>query len=289
MSSQPRRVKGLSIKNSTIEGLNIITLTDKIKTGFHRIYNNVFTDELGIVVDDSSMFGKVKRCTFLKRLNHGTGYSPTNNKNITFDNCIFKSFETISGTVTNSIISDSSSSNPRINANIYNSKITNVKNIINGPHIYNSSIDNCTFGQEGYIFNSTITNSQISYGYWDSGHTFEINNSTINNDKSLFRVPNYSLNYPLTINGNNIILTGTSSLIDLWDDRTNAQAPADYSTKFITISNNTIIKNNSSLVKGIGTNNIIKIKYINNDIRDSQGNVFTPTQEIHDNVEITVE
>ena len=289
MSSQPRRVKGLSIKNSTIEGLNIITLSDKIKSGFQRIHDNVFTDELGIVVQDRSMFGKVKRCTFLKRLNHGTGYSPTNNKNITFDNCIFKSFETISGTVTNSIISDSSISNPRISADIYNSKITNVKNIINGPRIYNSSIDNCTFGQEGYIFNSTITNSQISYGYWDSGHTFEINNSTINNDKSLFRVPNYSLNYPLTINGNNIILTGTSSLIDLWDDRTNAHAPADYSTKFITISNNTIIKNDSSLVKGIGTNNIIKIKYINNDIKDAEGNVFTPTQEVHDNVEITVE
>ena len=288
MNSQQRRVKGLNIRDSKIGGVTIITLVNKMKTGFHRIYNNIFTDELGFTVEDSSMFGKVKRCTFLKRLNHGTGYSPTNNKNITFDNCIFKSFETISGTVTNSIISDNIG-NARIGANIYNSKITNVKNIINNPKIYNSVIDNCTFNQEGHIFDSTIINSQINYGYWDNGHTFEINNSTINNDKSLFRVPNYSLNYPLTINENNIILTGTSSLIDLWDDRTNAHAPADYSTKFITISNNTIIKNDSSLVKGIGTNNVIKIKYINNDIKDAEGNVFTPVEEIHDNVEITVE
>ena len=35
--------------------------------------------------------------------------------------------------------------------------------------------------------------------------------------------------------------------------------------------------------------NIIKIKYINNIIKDTEWNIFIPTQEIHDNVEITVE
>ena len=289
MDGQYRQVKGLNIRDSKINGLTIITLVNKIKTGFHRIYNNIFTDEIGFVVEDSSMFGKVKRCTFLKRLNHGTGYSPTNGKNITFDKCVFKSFETLFGTVTNSIISDSSG--VRIGADIYNSKITNVKNIINTPHIYNSVIDNCTFNQEGHIFDSTIINSQINYGYWDNGHTFEINNSkiTLNNNLSLFRVPNYSLNYPLTINGNNILLNDNSNVIGFYDDRTNSSSASDYSAKYITIKNNNITKNDKNLVTGIGTNNIIKIKYINNDIRDLQGNVFTPTQEVHDNIEITVE
>ena len=50
-----------------------------------------------------------------------------------------------------------------------------------------------------------------------------------------------------------------------------------------------ITKNSKKLITGIGTNNIIKIKYINNDIKDAEGNVFIPTQEIHDNVEIIVE
>ena len=49
------------------------------------------------------------------------------------------------------------------------------------------------------------------------------------------------------------------------------------------------LKIQKKIITGIGTNNNIKIKYINNDIRDSQGNVFTPVEEIHDNVEITVE
>lgn len=291
MNSQQRRVKGLNIRDSKIRGVTVITLADKIKTGFHRIYNNIFTNEIGFTVEDSSMFGKVKRCTFLKRLNHGTGYSPTNGKNITFDKCVFKSFETLNaGTITNSIIRDTSVT-VRINADIYNSKITNVKNIIASPHIYNSIIDNCTFNQEGHIFDSTIINSQISYGYWDSGHTFEVNNSkiTLNNNLSLFRVPNYALNYPLTINGNNILLNDDSNVIGFYDDRTNSSLPSDYSAKYITIKNNNITKNSKNLITGIGTNNIIKIKYINNSIKNAEGNIFIPTQEIHDNVEITVE
>lgn len=290
MSGEYRYVKGLSIKDSKIKGLIIIALVNKIKTGFHRIYNNIFTSELGTIVEDSSMFGKVKKCTFLKSLNHGTGYNPTNSKNITFDNCIFKSFETLNGTITNSIISDSSKT-VKIGAYIYNSKITNVKNIIQKPYIYNSVIDNCTFNQEGHIFDSTIINSQINYGYWDNGHIFEINNSkiTLNNNLSLFRVPNYSLNYPLTINENNILLNDNSNVIDFYDDRSNSNAASDYSAKYITIKNNNITKNSKDLITGIGTNNIIKIKYINNSIKDAEGNIFIPTQEIHDNVEITVE
>ena len=59
--------------------------------------------------------------------------------------------------------------------------------------------------------------------------------------------------------------------------------------QYITIKNNNITKNSKNLITGIGTNNIIKIKYINNDIKDIEGNVFTPVEEIHDNVEITVE
>ena len=46
---------------------------------------------------------------------------------------------------------------------------------------------------------------------------------------------------------------------------------------------------NGVVITRIGTNNIIKIKYINNSIKDTEGNIFIPTQEIHDNVEITVE
>ena len=287
MNSQQRSVKGLSIRDSKINGVTVISVGNKMTTGFHRIYNNIFTNEIGFVVQDSSMFGKVKKCTFLKRLNHGTGYTPTNGENITFDKCVFKSFETLFGTVTNSIISDSGG--VRIGAHIYNSKITNVKNIINTPYIYNSVIDNCTFNQEGHIFDSTITNSQINYGYWDSGHTFEINNSkiTLNNNLSLFRVPNYSLNYPLTINGNNILLNDNSNIIGFYDDR--SHSVSDYEAKYITIENNSITKNSKNLITGIGTNNIIKIKYINNIIKDTEGNIFIPTQEIHDNVEITVE
>ena len=90
-------------------------------------------------------------------------------------------------------------------------------------------------------------------------------------------------------NENNILLNDNSNIIGFYDDRTNQNSASDYSAKYITIKNNNITKNSKNLITGIGTNNIIKIKYINNDIRDLQGNVFTPTQEVHDNVEITVE
>lgn len=102
-------------------------------------------------------------------------------------------------------------------------------------------------------------------------------------------MPNYSLNYPLTINGNTILLNDNSNVIGFYDDRTNSSSPSDYSAKYITIKNNNITKNSKNLITGIGTNNIIKIKYINNIIKDIEGNIFIPTQEIHDNVEITVE
>lgn len=287
MSGEYRQVKGLNIKDSKIKGLITISLGNKIKTGFHRIYNNIFTSELGTIVGDSSVFGKVKRCTFLKRLNHGTGYDITNVNNITFDKCVFKSFETLNGTITNSVISDST--NPRIGAHIHNSKITNVSRVIGNPYIYNSNIDNCKFINEGHIFNSTITNSHITYGYWDNGHTFEVNNSkiTLSDDRSLFLIPNYSLNYPLTINGNNILLNDNSNIINFYDDR--ISSPSGYEAKYITIKNNNITKNSKNLITGIGKNNIIKIKYINNIIKDTEGNIFIPTQEVHDNVEITVE
>lgn len=291
MDGEYRQIKGLNIKDSKISGVTVITLVNRIKTGFHRLYNNVFTNELGFVVQDSSMFGKVKRCTFLKRLNHGTGYNPTNATNITFDKCLFKSFETLGGsTITNSIIRDTSGT-VRISAKIYNSNIINVKNIINKPCIYNSIVENCSFNQEGYIFDSTIINSQIIYEYWDNGHTFEINNSKIilNNNLSLFRIPNYSLNYPLTINSNNILLNDSSNLIGFYDDRINSSAISNYEAKYIIIENNTITKNDKSLVTGVGINNEIKIKYINNDIKDTSGNTFVPTEEIHDNIEIIVE
>ena len=100
-------------------------------------------------------------------------------------------------------------------------------------------------------------------------------------------MPNYSLNYPLTINGNNILLNDNSNVINFYDDRTNS--PSGYEAKYITIENNNITKNSKNLITGIGTNNIIKIKYINNDIKDAEGNIFIPVEEIHDNVEITVE
>ena len=288
MTGEYRYVKGLNFKDSEIRGVTIITLVNKIKTGFHRLYNNIFTDELGYVIQDETMLTKIKKCTFLNKLNNGTGYTPTNGKNIICENCLFDSSRAIGGsTIINSTIKNSS--NIGINAIIYNSKIINVKSIASSPHIYNGIIDNCTFNQEGHIFDSTIINSQINYGYWDKGHTFEINNSkiTLNNNLSLFRVPNYSLNYPLTINGNNILLNDNSNIIGFYDDRTNSSS--DYSAKYITIKNNNITKNSKNLITGIGTNNIIKIKYINNNIKDTEGNVFTPVEEIHDNVEITVE
>ena len=75
---------------------------------------------------------------------------------------------------------------------------------------------------------------------------------------NLFRVPNYSLNYPLTINGNNILLNDNSNVIGFYDDRTNS--PSDYNAKYITIKNNNITKNSKNLITGIGTNNVIKIK-----------------------------
>ena len=100
-------------------------------------------------------------------------------------------------------------------------------------------------------------------------------------------MPNYSLNYPLTINGNNILLNDNSNIIGFYDDR--SHSVSDYEAKYITIENNSITKNSKNLITGIGTNNIIKIKYINNSIKDTEGNIFIPTQEIHDNVEITVE
>ena len=106
---------------------------------------------------------------------------------------------------------------------------------------------------------------------------------------ALFKIPNYSLNKEINISGNNITLNDTSYLLQFYDDRINPKAEVDYSAKYVIIQNNTITKNDKDLVTGIGTNNEIKIKYINNDIKDKQGNIFTPTQEVHDNVEITVE
>ena len=109
MDGEYRQVKGLNIRDSKNNGLTIINLKDKITTGFHRLYNNIYTNELGYVINDETMFVKIKRCTFLSKLNHGTGYTPINTKNVICENCLFESSQTIgSSTIINSTIKNSS-------------------------------------------------------------------------------------------------------------------------------------------------------------------------------------
>lgn len=292
MAGEYRLVKGLSLENSEINGLIIITLSNKIKTGFHRIFNTTFKGELGLPIQNENVFRKVKRCTFTNKLNTGAGgYSLTYVKNNILDKCIFTSTvnHISSVAVKNSKINDCSGL--RTDATFYNCIFNNVNKIFGGAKIIESSVNNCLFSGECYISDSIITNSIIRYDYWDNGHLFELNNNTITlgSDLSLFKLPTYSLNYPLTINGNNILLDNNSNVINFYDDRNNSSPASDYSAKYITIENNNITKNSKNLITGIGTNNIIKIKYINNSIKDTEGNIFIPTQEIHDNVEITVE
>ena len=50
MSGEYRNVKGLSIKNSKINGLNVITLANKIKSGFIVFGFMAYGDEILFVL-----------------------------------------------------------------------------------------------------------------------------------------------------------------------------------------------------------------------------------------------
>lgn len=291
MGGECRYVKGLCIKDCIFESRVKLCFINKIKTGYHRVFNNTFK-ELSLPVEDSSMIRKIKKCVFVDMSTINRTEVPNGENNI-FYNCVFNSMTTIGKCkIYNSKILNSPSKGiTSILANIYETKIDNVLKLGGSPVIHKSLINNCTFTSEGHIYNSELIDSRVNYGYWANGYPFELNNCNIilNNSLALFSIPNYSLNKEINISGNNITLNDTSYLLQFYDDRINSQAEADYSAKYVIIQNNTITKNDKDLVTGIGTNNEIKIKYINNDIKDKQGNIFTPTQEVHDNVEITVE
>ena len=71
----------------------------------------------------------------------------------------------------------------------------------------------------------------------------------------MYRLPHYSLEWPITISNNNITITNNSSLIEFFDDRDNGT----YDRKSITITGNTIKSNGGTqyLIKGLkGTTNV---------------------------------
>lgn len=290
MCGEYRYVKGLCIRDCVCESSVKLSFINKIKTGYHRIFNNIFKN-ISLPIEDSSMVRKFKKCTFVDMSNINKT-EVANGENNIFYSCVFNSVSTIGKCkIYNSKILNSPTTGATlILANIYETKIANISKLGGSPVIHKSLINNCTFTSEGHIYNSKLIDSGLTFSYWVNGYPFELNNCNIilNNSLALFKIPNYSLNKEINITGNNITSNDTSCLLQFYDDRTNSKAEADYSAKYVIIQNNTIAKNSNDLITGIGTNNIIKIKYISNSIKDTEGDIFIPTQEIHDNVEIIV-
>ena len=186
-----------------------------------RIYDSYFETDPTVTGtwDNALGEGYYERCTFdgASGENYG-GY---------YKDCILKD---VTGNMHNTI-------------ELYNSEVTNFKVTIGSynPHIY--------------VENSKLNNFKINGGYWGHGQYGDIKNNTITLSESMYRLPHYSLEWPITISNNNITITNNSSLIEFFDDRDNGT----YDRKSITITGNTIKSNGGTqyLIKGLkGTTNV---------------------------------
>ena len=148
-------------------------------------------------------------------------------------------------------------------------------NLHNTMEIHDSTVTNFqvgigTYDPHLYIDNSNLTNVKLNGGYWGVGHFAEIKNSTITLSDSLYRLPHYSLKWPIALKNNNITITNNSSVIEFYDDRDNSQAT--YERKGITITGNTVKSTGGTqyLIKGLkgttNTNNPMTFEIKNNQL-----------------------
>lgn len=246
-----------NIKNSTLRN------GGRKQTGYVRFYNNTVNSNLNIanneawpiIAKDSiingNAMGKYLRCTI------GPNVEQIKNN---FESGLGK------GEFIDCYIHDKTGEN---NGGIYyNCTLENISgNIHSTLEVTNSTLSNINVyaGQydPNYTFkNSTITNLEITLGYWHKGCEILIEDCKINNKKFLIKLPHYSLKKPMTLISNTIVCESSNGLINFYDDRL---YNTDTNSDNIKLEKNSIILPNSNyIIEGLNENTINTINITNN-------------------------
>ena len=139
------------------------------------------------------------------------------------------------------------------------------------------------------MYNCTLTNSFLTFGYWQKGATVLIDSCNINNTNYFLRLPHYSMKKPITLSNTSITSDCTSGIIVFYDDRTGGLAGELTTQDYLTLSSNIItLPNSAYIIGGISksTINNINICFKNNTLTPKLLLLCDPTAYQNSNISI---
>ena len=251
-----------NLKNSTLRN------ESRLKTGYVRFYNNTINSNLNItssknnnwpiIVKDSTINGNAKNSTGMgKYLRCNIGASVDNSKSSLGE-----------GEFIDCYIHDKTGEN--FGGIYYNCFLENISgNIHKTLEVTNSTLSNITVyaGQyePNYTFkNSTITNLEITLGYWHKGCKMLFENCKITNKSFLIKLPHYSLKKTITLINNKISSQSSNGLINFYDDRICSTCiTADVNNELLLDTNSITLPNSQYVIEGLNEKTINAINIIN--------------------------
>lgn len=281
-----------NLKNSTLRNESLI------KTGYVRFYNNTVNSNISIssdissnwpiIVKDSTINGNAKNSTGMgKYLRCNIGASVEQIKN-NYESGLGE------GEFTNCYVHDKTGEN---NGGVYyNCTLENISgNIHRTLEVTNSTASNITVyaGQYDpkYTFkNSTITNVEITLGYWHNGCAITVENCKITNKDFLLKLPHYSATKPMTFINNNITSESSVGLINFYDDRICSTCiTTDINNELRLDTNSITLPNSQYVIEGLNEKTINTINIINksNKITPDSVLIVNPSAVNSSNVSIS--
>lgn len=288
------RTNSYVVRNSTINNSNLGHGSRK-QTGYSRFFNNTLLGGITINSDTNDTWKMIVKDSVIKQSAYNpleTGlYLRCDIGNSSPNAPTHSSLAT--GNFKDSYIHDKSKEN---HGGVYeNCKLENISGNIHGKLEINNSIIsnfNCYAGyyDPNYIIkNSSLNNFSIQFSYWYQGALINIENSVINNDDFLLKLPHYSMKKDIILSNNKISSNGSVGLINFYDDRTGGQAGELVPQKTLNINSNIInIPNSEYIVTGLNdkTVNNINILSPNNTVFPLNKELCNPKAYLNPNINI---
>lgn len=293
---------GLTLRNQTFSRVEIAR-SSYLRSAFQRVYDCTFTKDLSMILGSRAdgsqdiMANIVKNCTFKGSIQCAAGNIDWSHcHDITFKDCNYIGTGIGRCTMENCDISVSGINITTAifkNCHIY-SRDTSKLGVLRGTLTItdNCIVDNLTIesnrsSDKGIITNSQLNNVQIFTAYYTDGQQFDVKGCTINcTNRAFYRLANYSVGYPITIDGNTIN-TDYTCVVEFYDDREHTSE--GYVTKPFTLSNNIITGANIVyVIKGIhGNTTNAAILVIKGNTFD--GAYYNPAADTNANITIITE
>lgn len=293
---------GLTLRNQTC-GRVEIARSSYLRSAFQRVYDCTFTKDFSMILSSRAdgsqdiMANIVKNCTFKGSVQKAAGdIDWSHSYGITFKDCSFIGAGIGTCTMKNcdiSVLGVNITTAIFKNCHIYSrdtSKLSELRGTLTITD--NCIVDNLTIGSnnssdKGIITNSQLNNVQIFTAYYTGGQQFDVKGCTINcTNRAFYRLANYSVGYPITIDGNTIN-TDYTCVVEFYDDR--EHVIEGYVTKPFTLSNNIITGANIAyVISGINGNTTnAAILVIKGNTFD--GAYYNPTADTNANITIITE